>query len=330
MKQMIMIVLLTTTLIIMSISGCIETEQQELEEIKIQTMWGSNAQFAGYYVAMEKGYYEKEGIKVVFNEYDENVPVKDAVAEGLADFGIDGANQIIIGRSEGKPLKAVAVHYRMSPTAAFASLKEAEITTPLDWEGKKIGFLPDSTGAIFKTIVNKYGLNESNITYIQYGYDFNLLYHGTVDVIPIYIFDEPYIMEQEGYEIDTILAYDYGIRFYGDTLFTTDQMIENNTNLVHKFVSASLKGWRYAIENPNVTIDIVLKYDHEDYHSREYETYILTHESPLVHTGEDYIGWMRNSVWQEMYNTLSDQGMIDSPINVSECYTMEFLEKIYG
>jgi len=279
-------------------------------------------------VAIEKGYYEEEGIRVIFNEYDETVAVKDMVAEGNADFGIDGANQVIVGRGEGLPLKALMVNFRKSPTA-FASLTETGIEKLSDLEGKKIGYLPDDTYIIFKTMIRINGINESTMTFIEYGYNFEMLYNGTVDVIPIYIFDEPYIMGEEGYNINTLLAYDYGVHFYGDTLFTTDQMIEENPDLVERFIRATLRGWQYAIENPTEAVDIVLLYDHEDYHDKDYESYILIHESPLVHTGEDYIGWMKESVWQEMHDLLLDQGMLEKSINVSECYTMDFLEKIY-
>lgn len=304
-------------------------EHVDLEEVRIQTMWVPNAQFAGYYVAIEKGYYRDEGLKVSFNEYDEGVAVKDVVAEGGAEFGIDGADQVIVARSEGKPLVAVAVHYRLNPTA-YASLKEKGIKRPEDLVGKKIGILPDNTGTIFKAMIRKHGLSESDMEFIEYGYDFGMLYSGTVDLIPIYIFDEPYIMMREGYELNIILPEDYGIHAYGDTLFTTEQLVRERPDLVLKLVRATLKGWQYAIENPQAAVDIVLKYDDPDYNDKEYETFILTNEAPLVHTGEDYIGWMRQSVWQDMHDMLLEHELIKQPVDIQEVYTMKFLNEIYG
>lgn len=304
-------------------------EHPELEEVHIQVMWVPNAQFAGYYVAMDKGYYRDEGLKIVFNEYDEQVAVKDAVVEGRAEFGIDGADQVIVARSEGKHLTALAVHYRLNPSA-YASLKDKGIKSPQDLRGKRIGILPDNTGTIFKAMIGKHGLSESDVVLVEYSFDFGMLYRGEADVIPIYLFDEPYVMAKEGYELNIILPEDYGIHAYGDTLFTTEQLVQEQPDLVLRFVRATLKGWRYAIENPEATVDIVLKYDDPGYHDREYELHILDNQAPLIHTGENEIGWMKQSVWQDMHNMLLDQGLIERPIDINKAYTMEYLNKIYG
>jgi NitT/TauT family transport system substrate-binding protein len=312
------------TLLLAPLAGCQNPTAVEPEEITIQVMWVPNAQFAGYYTAIEKGFYREEGLEVRFNPYDENVAVRDAVAVGEADFGIDGADEVLIGRGEGQPLTAVFVDYRIDPTA-FASLAESGISHPEDWRGKTIGILPDSTGTIFKAVMAEYGLGEDEMSFVEYGYDFAMLTDGTVDVIPVYIFDEPYALEQMGYETNTILAYDFGISSYGDTLFTTESMLAEQPDLVEKFVRATQKGWRYALEHREEAIDIVLQYDDEGYHDRAYETHILSHEAPLVHTGEDQIGWMKTEVWQEMYTALFEAGMLQNPFDVTEAFSNRFV-----
>lgn len=304
-------------------------QTEELTELKIQTMWVPNAQFAGYYVAMDKGYYAEEGLKVVFNEYDEEVAVKEAVTEGSADFGIDGADQVIVGRSEGKPLKAIATPARINPTA-FASLKEKNILKPADLANTKAGYLPDNTGLIFDVMISRLGVDESNISRVPYGYDFNMLYSGEVDVIPVYIYDEPYIMEQEGYQVNVLHPQKFGIKFYGDTIFTTEQMIKEKPELVEGFLKASLRGWQYALENQDETLGIVMKYAHEDYQDEAYEEYILSRSAPLIHTGEDHIGWMKAEVWSEMEQVLNEEGFLEKPVNAEDCYTLEFLNTVYA
>lgn len=304
--------------------GCQRPTSDEIEEITIQVMWVPNAQFIGYYVAIEKGFYLDEGLDVSFIPYDEDISVRDAVANGQADFGIDGAQEVLIGRGEGQPLTAVFVNYRIDPTA-FASLVESDIKHPEDWRGKNIGILPDSTGTIFKAIMANYGLSEDEINFIDYGYDFSMLTDGTVDVIPVYIFDEPYALEQMGYKINTLLAYDYGVSSYGDTLFTTNSLITKRPDLVERFVRATQEGWRYALENREEAIEIILEYDDEGYHDFDYENHILSHEAPLVHTGKDQIGWMKDEIWQEMYSLLHGAGILQQPFDPAEVFTNQFL-----
>lgn len=304
-------------------------KNKPLREVRIQTMWVPNGQFAAYYVAMEKGYFEAEGLKVSFNPYNEEVAVKDAVINGDADFGIDGADQVIFARSEGKKLKAISVNYRLNPTA-FASLAEKNLKKLTDFVGHKIAILPDNTGTVFKTMLKKNGIREDQLTLVPYGYDFKMLYDGIVDVIPIYLFDEPYKLKKEGYSINILLPEDYGVEGYGDTLFTSDELIQKDPELVKKFLKASLKGWQYAIEHIDETAKIMLKYDHQDYKELEYEKFILTNQSPLVHTGEDYIGWMKPETWQGIYQMLIEQKMIKNQFPIEDAYEMKFLKEIYS
>jgi NitT/TauT family transport system substrate-binding protein len=311
----------------LSVTSCkSHIEPVALQTIHVQVMWVPNAQFAGYYVAMEKGFYQDVGLEVIINPYNEHTSVRDAMMEGKAEFGIDGAFEVLLGCGEKQPLKAIFVDYRIDPTA-FASLKSKQITHPEDWVGKKIGILPDSTGSVFRAIAMGYNIDVNQMTFKEYNYDFSMLTEGEVDVIPIYIFDEPYVLEKMGYQIDTILAYDYGIKSYGDTLFTTENFITENPEIVRNFVQATAKGWQFALEHQEETLDIVLRYDDEGYHDREYERYILVNESPLVHTGEDKIGWMREEVWQDMNEILITNKMIDHPIDISNCYTNAFLDQ---
>jgi len=313
--------------ILLSVVGCKpESAPVALQTIRVQVMWVPNAQFAGYYVAMEKGFYRDVGLEVIFNPYDERTSVRNSVMEGKAEFGIDGAFEVLIGCGEKQPLKAIFVDYRIDPTA-FASLKSKQITHPEDWDGKKIGILPDSTGSIFKAIAKGYNIDENQMTFKEYNYDFSMLTEGEVDVIPIYIFDEPYVLEKMGYQIDTILAYDYGIKSYGDTLFTTENYIAENPEIVSKFVQATAKGWQYALEHQEETLDIVLRNDDEGYHNREYEKYILVNESPLVHIGEDQIGWMQEEIWHDMYKILINSKMIDAPYDIAGCYTNTYIDQ---
>lgn len=296
---------------------------RELTTVTIQPVWVPNAQFAGIYVAQEKGFYKEEGLNVIVNPYDPNVSVKDYVAEGKATFGWDGADQVIIGRAEGKPLKAVAVIYRLNPVA-FAAHADLNVKSPSDLKGKRIGYLPDNTSLIMKTLLSLHGLSERDIIWVPYEYNLELFYNRKIDVVPIYITDEVKKFQDDNIPFTLLLPQDYGVTLYGDTIFTREDLIETNPDLVRRFVRATLRGWYYALQNFDEAVEITKKFDDPDYELRE--DFILTQSFPLIHTGDIKIGLMEEEVWRKMVEFLLTQEVIKKSLEVRELFTNEFIE----
>ena len=117
------------------------------------------------------------------------------------------------------------------------------------------------------------------------------------------------------------------MHFYADSLFATDQLIASDPDLVLRFLRAALKGWTYAIENSQEIAAMVKIYNPAADLKEEKQRMIAT--IPLVNTGEDFIGWMKPQVWQEMEQTFREQGLEAKPVDVTQVYTMQFLEEIY-
>jgi|GEM_PF-3757868 len=178
----IFLLILGSGLVFFLLKKPLPPKEKILEEVIVQPVWVPNAQYAGLYVAMERGFYEKEGLKVKINEYDEKRAVKDYVLSGEAHFGIDGGDQVIIAHSEGKPLRALAVIYRLNPVA-FAVHQDLNVRSPKDLKGKKIGFLPDNTSVIMKALLGRYGLSEKDIEWVPYGYDLSLFYERKIEEV---------------------------------------------------------------------------------------------------------------------------------------------------
>jgi NitT/TauT family transport system substrate-binding protein len=315
-------------MLVLSISGCVEEETVEMQEITVKLKWLHCVQFAGLYIANEKGYYADENLNVTIEETDfTNEPV-DVIAEGNADFGVDDADRILVKMGEEASLKTIAVIFKTSPLG-YVSLKDSNITIPTDFIGKNIGLTPDAH-AMHSAVVKNLGIDPNSMTVINATYDYTPLITGEYDVFTVYVTDETYhITEEEGYELNVILPSDYGVSFYADSIFTSDEIIENDPELVEKFIRATLKGWQYALENKEEALDITEKYETGRYANREYEEYIYDHQFPLIHTGESNVGWMSSERWQEMYDMLNDYGEIETSFNVSQAYTMQFLESYY-
>jgi NitT/TauT family transport system substrate-binding protein len=118
---------------------------------------------------------------------------------------------------------------------------------------------------------------------------------------------------------------DYGLTWYGDVLFTTDQMIEEHPDVVEGFVRASLHGWQTAIENTDLALKATLAYDEEL--DEDFQRAAMQAGIPLIDTGEGSLGVMDQSVWESTQQVLRDQNLIQSTVEVNKLYTNTFAEK---
>ncbi|MFH0978171.1 MAG: ABC transporter substrate-binding protein [Candidatus Woesearchaeota archaeon] len=318
--------LIWLAILIILLIGC-EHDQKQLQQVTLKLKWINHAQFAGNYVAEEKGFYAEEGLKVKFEPFTFEEPTIEAVANKKADFGITGADELVVARSKGLRLKAFAVIYKINPVCAY-SLKESGITKPEDFMGRTVG-LERGTNVelLYRVMLKKLGINRSKIREITIGYDAKELLNGTTDISTGYIINEPRLAEAEGKNVSIIMMADYGANIYADVLFTRDDMIENNPKIVQGFLRATLKGWQYAIENNKEAAAITLKY--APGRNLEYELETLRISIPLINTGDSYLGTMKKSNWDYIYRILREENLTGE-INVSSVYAMEFLNYEYN
>lgn len=304
------------------------THKENLIPINLQLKWKHQAQFAGHYVAIAKGFYQDEGMVVNPIAYDFKESVVDDVVSGRADFGTGAADEIIFARANGVPIKAIGVIYRINPITAY-SLKKSGIIKPQDFIGKKVGIEKSANiKYLYSAMMSKLGIDRSKITEVPIGYDATELIKGDVDVATGYITNEPNLAKEAGYDVNTILMADYGVDMYADVLFTTEKMINEKPDLVEGFLRATIKGWQYALENENEAVDITLTYAKDS--NKPHEAAMLHSSAPLIHTGTSALGSMDLSGWEIAQNTLLYEKLLSNPIDIKEAFTMQFLDKIYN
>ena len=312
-------------LLVAGLSACRPLES--LDEVTVRLKWVHQAQFAGFYVAAEKGFYRAQNLEVKLLPFSFEEPTMEAVVEGKADFGVKSASEIIQARAEGLPVKAFAVIYQDSPLCCY-SLKESGITKPQDFVGKTIGLKPGQITLAYLVMLEKLGLDRSAMTEVQIGYGVDELISGVTDVSTGFSINEPHQAIEAGHEVNIILFADYGVKVYDDVLFATEETIANNPERVSRFLRATLEGWRYAVEHQEEAVDIVLKYATDT--TKSHEGYMLRQSIPLIHTGDSPIGWMTRDRWNHTHGILLQAGAIAQQVDVDEAYTMQFLQEIYG
>ena len=311
--------------LIASLAACAPAATPKLMPVTLQLRWTYTAQFAGFYAGDQNGYYTAEGLTISFREGGSNVDFVGSVEDGRAQFGIANADALILARAEGKPLRAIATIYRRSPSV-YIALAESGIQKPQDFVGKRIWVVPVSA-PIFHTMMARVGIAPSQYTEVNVAANMTPLYSGEVDVSVGFVTNEVLTAQAAGYKLNLIYPDDYGVHFYADTLFTTDDLIAKNPDLVRRFLRATLKGWTYAVENPAVIGLLVLKYNAAA--EAALETVKMTASILLVNTGEDNIGWMKPEVWAGMEKTLREQGVLTKTVTITDVYTMQFLNGIY-
>lgn len=309
-----------------SLAACSPAEPgSALTPITVQLLWTHNAEFAGFYAADQLGYYEDEGLAVTLVEGGIDIDYLSSVADGTIHFGDAGADELILARAAGKPLVALATIYRRSPSA-FVALADSGIARPLDFIGKTIRVTPQ-VAAHFHAMMARVGVSPDQYTEVVLPSSLEAFASGQADVWSVYINNFAVTVQRAGYELNFIYPDDYGVHFYADTIFTNEDLLMENPDLVLRFLRATLKGWTYAVENPNTIGPMVLKYTPEA--DVALETAKMIAALPLVNTGNDFIGWMKPEVWEGMEKTLHEQGVITQPVDTPQVYTLQFLQEIY-
>ena len=234
------------------------------KKLVLQLRWNHQFQFAGYYVAKWNGYYEAEGLDVdirsAFTSSGEILNATTEVKDGRADFGI-GAADILMAENQGQDISIVASLFQRSPVEYYMKESTPFYTifdfTTLNTARRKNDLLDVELQAM---LISE-GIKPDNSKMITYSYDFteNDLATKKFDIIPGYLGTISYLAEKKHMPLRVIKPIDYGIDFYGDSLFTKRSLTEKNPELVEKFRKASIKGWEYALNHPKEVAERIAK-----------------------------------------------------------------------
>lgn len=230
--------------------------------IILQLKWKHQFQFAGYYAAELKGYYKSEGLNVKILQGSARTNVIDEVLSGRAQFGI-GVPDILLEKMNGKPIVLLASIFQHSPVIIISN-ENKKIRTPTDLIGKRLAVVEKNGEAQIKAILLKEGIPLDSVTFLHRSGSLSELSSSEVDALEAYITLAPYLLRLKGITPSIIRPETYGVDFYGDLLFTSNNEVEENPEPVEAFRRASIKGWEYALNNPGEIIDYILTFKNLD------------------------------------------------------------------
>ena len=312
------------TFIVAAVLTGMLTSAQADESVTLRLKWFHQAQFAGFYVAKDKDFYKYAGLNVDIQPGGPDFPAVQMVAGGNEQFGVTGADQILIARSKGVPVVALAVIFRRNPFVLF-SLAKSGIKVPADYVGKNIGVkIGGNEELIYRAVLAKAGIDKSKLNEIPVKFDITPLLTGTVDVWPGYLINEVLAAKEKGFDVSVVSPPDYGIDLYADTLFTTEKMLKEKPDVVRKFVAATLKGWSSAIAAPEEAAQITVKYGLKLTYDHEFA--MMKASLPLLRPDAKPVGSMDAANWTAAQKLLVDAGFQKAPVDVTKAFTVEFLK----
>ncbi|MBL8103207.1 MAG: ABC transporter substrate-binding protein [Anaerolineales bacterium] len=299
------------------------------DKVNVQLSWFPSVEYAGFYAAIDQGYYADENIDVTLTSGDPTIDVLNEVDSGNAQFGISTGDSLIIARAKQQNFLAVATIFRKSPLVVF-SLQEEGIEKPSDLNGKKVGVIsPDLSttwDVQFLALLQSMGIDRNNLNFstIEDYHGANELTSGNLDAMSgMFATNEPVMANMEGNELNLIYYQDYGVNVYANTLFVSEELAQSNPDLISRFVKATLRGYQFAIENPEAIAVLALNYD--ETLDLTFQQEVMKAQIPFIDTGDAPIGSMDESVWNSTQKILLDFGLISAPIDLNLVFTNKFI-----
>jgi class 3 adenylate cyclase/ABC-type nitrate/sulfonate/bicarbonate transport system substrate-binding protein len=277
------------------------------DKVSLQLKWLHQFQFAGYYQALEQGFYRDAGLQVDIREGGPNVVVATELANGKADFGVCTTN-VLMDDHSGARLTVLGVIFQHSPAiilipsrARISKLSELASHPLMDAPGS------DDIAAMLK----HEGVDYASLPRIQHDGDPRELVAGKADAMVAYSTNEPFVLDQLHIPYQTFSPRAYGFDFYGDNLCTTAQQVAMNPERTRGFLDASLKGWAYALAHKVETVDLILKrYSREK--SREALLFEANRTEALIQPDLIALGSQGAERWQHIADILWNVGMLAS------------------
>ena len=284
-----------------------------LKKASLMPLWSPQAQFAGYYVALDRGIYARHGIDLTILKGGPGVSPAESLQNGKADFAVLWLTTALQQYAAGNRLVNVAQIVQRSSLMLVAR-KSSRITTPAAMHGKKVGVWGGDLALPVQAFFTRYQLQ---VHRIPQSYTVNLFLRGGIDVASAMWYNEYHTILNSGInpsELDIFFLQDHGITFPEDGLYMRAKKYHTDPELAAAFVKASLEGWRYAFDHPEEALDIVLRHMHEAKipANRAHQKWMLARMSDLIvpQKGSGELGRLQQKDYQAVGAALNSSGVI--------------------
>lgn len=246
--------------------------------------------FAGYYMAKEQGLFAKQGLDVKLVSNQTASATHELVSAKSCYYGV-GNSEILVAKSKGADIVALAAIFQHSPTALL-SLKRNAVNQLTNLADKRIRLMGDNQDAEILALLGKFNLNTINIAAHANDLDMNYLLNNQFDAFSMRLTKGTYNLSRQGMEPVTFLPKDYGLDFYSDYFFTSRSEVKHNPLAAEKMREVVIKGWQYALTHTEETLDVIAKQIRYTEEERQDVNYIASERERLKYqliSMRDYI-----------------------------------------
>jgi NitT/TauT family transport system substrate-binding protein len=304
---------------------------QTADKIKLQIKWVPQAQFAGYFVALEKGYYADENLDVTIVPGGPDIIPEQQVTNGQADFGVDWVASFLAFRDKGLPIVDIAQVFQSSGLMLI-SKKSANISSAQDLKGRSVGVWYGGNEFEFLALMDKLHYDpDKDLNVIKQGFTMDPFLAGQMQAASAMTYNEYQIVLESGVspsDLNVIRYNDEGVGMLEDNLFATEDMVANKPDLVQRFVRASLKGWQSAIDDQSGAVDTVMKYVEPGSTTAGHQTRMMSEVAKLVLSpgmSADQIGVMDANRFATTADIAYKFHVINAPADPAKSYTNDFV-----
>ncbi|UYN98980.1 MAG: ABC transporter substrate-binding protein [Devosia sp.] len=285
------------------------------DALTLQLKWVTQAQFAGYLVAESKGFYDEEDLDITILPGGPNIAPPQVIAGGGADIIVEWMAAGLAARDNGVPLVNIAQPFKRSALMMICPT-ETGVTTEADFPGHTLGVWFFGNEYPFFAWMNKLGLatdgSEGGVTVLQQSFDIQPMIQGQADCISVMTYNEYGQALDAGYGPDNLTIFNYtemGNDLLEDGLYVMEDTLDDpaKVDAYTRFVRASMKGWQYALENPEEAAQIVVDMDDSGAATLEHQLYMVGEVSKLVDADDPALDM---ATYERTVQALIDQSII--------------------
>ena len=249
---------------------------QELTKVSVQLLWKHQFEYAGLYIAKEKGFYKNVGLDVSFKEFKFGTNISEDVSAGISDFGLNGSS-LILDRINGLDVYLLMPFLQTSPFVLMTKERD-DIKNINDLKNKNIMLTSNQiTMASLNAMLKVNNISSKDFLTQEHSFSLEDLLNDKIDAMSVFLSNEPFYLLKNNIKYNIFNPSDYGFNFYDNILFTSTNLLNKNPKLVKDFYTATKKGWEYAYNNIDETVKLILEnyntqnktYEHLIYEANE-------------------------------------------------------------
>lgn len=311
--------------------AALPADAQTPSKASLRLKWLANAQFTGYFVALEKGYYREAGIDLTINPGGPNLLTENLVATGSDTFGVSGGTEsVMAAREKGLPIVCVGIGHQITPFV-FITRQDGPVKTVQDFTGRKVTAWFTGAHLVLQAILTSNGVPPAGVTITPQQVSFTPFINGDVDVVTATRYtDVGLVRKRLGAEAVRVFDPEtFGISIPRDTVIVSEATAAANPKMVEAFLKASIRGWEDAKRDPKGAIDTVLKVSPTLDRTQESETLVeimkVMTAGPAARNG---MLWIDRDIVQKTHDFLLTYGALKGPVDLKAAFQTKFLEAI--